>query len=93
VHGAHAAPLELALEPEVEIGRVDTDEQRHAFGEQPSPERATNAKQLGQMRDHLDEAAHGELLEREPGFAAGRFHFRSRRCRQSARAASARARR
>ena len=46
--------------------------------EQARAKLAPDAEQLGQMREHFDEAAHGELLEREPGLAAGGLHARAR---------------
>ncbi len=78
MHGANTAPLELRLESEIELGRVDADEQRHARAQQPRAKVAADANQLGDVPEHLDEAAHGELLDRIPRLAALGLHLRTR---------------
>ncbi len=78
VHGARTVALQLALEREIEIGRVDADEHRHAFGKQSARQRATDGEDLGQPGEDLRDAAHGERLERVPCLAPGLLHFRSR---------------
>mgnify|MGYP003694605919 CR=1 FL=1 len=76
MHGAHAMPLEVALEPEIEIRRVDPDEHRDRHIEQPPSERAAQSPQLRNAGHHLGKAADRERFERRPDFAAGRLHFR-----------------
>jgi hypothetical protein len=89
VNRAHALALQLALEPEVEVGRVDADEQRDVSRAGARAQLAANAQQLRQVRDDLGEAAHRELLERIPRVAAA-ASMRGPRCRRSARSGSAR---
>ena len=66
----------LRLEPEVEVGRVDADEDRGAFGNEARAKRAADAEQFRQVRDDLGEAAHREAFHRVPGFAALGLHLR-----------------
>ncbi len=74
MHGAHARALELRFEAEVEIRRVDADEDRHALGAQPSREPAAQCEELRQAGQHLDQPAHRQRFQRIPGLAAGRLH-------------------
>jgi hypothetical protein len=50
MHGAHAAPLQHALEAQVEIGRIDADQDRNALGEKPARDRAARAVPEGARR-------------------------------------------
>ena len=78
MHGAHAAALEPRLEAEVEVRRVDADEQRHALAATRRDASARRMRdELGQVADDLDEAAHRQRLQRVPRLAAGRLHPRS----------------
>src|SRR5439155_25817396 len=74
---AHAVALEFALERQVEVGRVDTDEHRNAFREKPARKRAPYSENFRQAADDLGKPADGERFERMPRLAAGRLHFRS----------------
>jgi len=76
--GAHALPLEAALEAEIELGRVDADEQRSPRCAQPAIHVAPDAHELGQMPDHFNDAAHREAFLRMPRLAASAFHARTR---------------
>src|SRR5262249_9518291 len=74
VNRTHAAPLEPRLEAEIEIGRIHTDEQRSLSRAQPSIYLATDAHELRNVAQYLDDAADGELFQRIPQLAAGGFH-------------------
>ena len=76
VDGGDAGVLELAFEPEVEIGRIDADEEirpvaQHAFGEL-----APDAHDLAVVAQRLGIAAHRELLHREMRLEALGRHAR-----------------
>ena len=87
----HSRGLELDLDAEVEVGRVDADEGIGPGGEQALDEPAADRQDLAQVAEHLGIAAHRELVVRPPGGkaaarpCAGRRSLR-RRARASARA-------
>ena len=74
MQAAHAGALQSCLEAEVEVRGVDSDEQRHALGDETPVERAAKRDELRQPRQHFDESAHGKRFERIPRLAAGRLH-------------------
>src|SRR5258706_4368598 len=66
------------FEAEIEIGRVDADEEVGGLIEQQAPELAPDREDLGNVLERLDVAAHGELLEREERTSAFTDHLRAR---------------
>ena len=90
---AHAAALELALEAEVEVRRVDADEDRHALGERGAARArggCGRARAAGRRprRSRAPRAFPADTTPRTP-----RPPSSARRCRRSAPPAGARARR
>src|SRR6185503_17744630 len=77
MHGAHTPALELPLEAEVEVGRVDADEYGDARVEEAARETAAQRDEPRQVRDHLGKPANGELLGGCEGFAARCLHLRT----------------
>src|SRR3954465_8420810 len=77
VNGANAATLQLALESQIEIRRIDADEHGNMRIAETLRDVAAQADESRQVRYDLDEAAHGEVLGRRPRLAARRFHLRS----------------
>jgi len=74
VHGAYAALLEPAFDAEVEVGRVDADEDvglpvQHALAKRPA-----QLQETGQVGQHFGQAHHRQFARIEPGVHAGRAH-------------------
>jgi hypothetical protein len=76
VDGGHTGIAQLALQPQVEIGRIDADEGGRLVPEQAVEQAATDAGQVAVVLEHLEIAAHGQFLGRPPGVEAGRLHAR-----------------
>ena len=76
--GARAGTLQLVLEREIEIGRVDADENGHAFREQAARQRAADAEDLRQPRYDLGYATDRQRFQRVPRLAPRRLHLRTR---------------
>ena len=71
---AHTVIFETRFEPEVEVGRIDADEQRRLNRSQAMIDVAPDAYQLRQMAQHFRVAAQREFGHRVPDRAAGAFH-------------------
>ena len=91
VHRLHAGGAQLDLEVEVEVGRVDADEGVGLVLHQPLGQLVADADDLAEVAEHLDVAAHRELVVRPPGLKALLGHPRARRCPRPPGPASARA--
>ena len=76
MHRADAAGLQARFEIEVEIGRVHADEEIGLGRQQPLGELVADAGQLAIVAQHLDVAAHRQLVVRPPGLEALRGHLR-----------------
>jgi len=74
MHRRDARALELRLEPQVEVGRVDADEEVRALADELRGEARADAQQLRQAAHRLDVAAHRELLHRHERAGARRDH-------------------
>src|SRR5712691_10881462 len=72
-----AGPLQPALERQIEIRGVDADEQPRPRRREPAPELPPDPENLRKMPQHLDVAAHRELLHAEPGIEPLSLHFRA----------------
>ena len=83
--------LQLELDAEVEVGRVDADEGIGRLGEQPLDEPVADREDLAEVAEHLEIAAHRELVVRPPGGEALLGHARTADALGDERAASARA--
>ena len=57
MHRPHAGALELRFDAEIELRRVDADEELHARGDELAHELAPQRKNPGQPRQDLDEPA------------------------------------
>ena len=79
------------LEVEVEVGRIDADEDVGLVAQQPLGELVADADDLAVVAQHLDVAAHRELVVRPPGLEAARGHPRPADALGRQRRASARA--
>jgi hypothetical protein len=77
VHRRNSRSLELALEPQVEVGGVDADEKARPRREEPPPELSPDPVDFQKMPQHFDVAAHRKLLHGEPGIEALRLHLRA----------------
>jgi hypothetical protein len=77
VHGGNAPRLQLRLERQVEIGRVDADERARRVSPQMLRKPAPDGDDFGQVAQHLNVAAHGQLFEGEKHFQARSFHARA----------------
>src|SRR5476651_1729198 len=64
MHGGHARSLEAILEIEVEVGRVDPDEQLRTLIEQPGSEAPPDSHDFAIVPQDLDISSHGQLLHR-----------------------------
>ena len=75
---AHAGALQLALEPEIEVGRVDADEQRHARA-QAGARRSSRRmrKSSGRCATTSTKPRTASFSMRKPHLAAGRLHPRT----------------
>ena len=62
MHRRNARGLELPLQAEIEVRRVDADEQVGTVVEEVAPQARADAEDLAQVLQHLDVAAHRELL-------------------------------
>ncbi len=77
MHRLHAAGAQRGLEVEVEVRRIDADEELGPFAQQPGAQLAPDAGDLGVVAQHLDIAAHRQLLLRPPALEAARQHLRA----------------
>ena len=77
MHGADAARLELALDPEVEVGRIDADVHIGLEFEHAPAQRAAQRQQARQVAQHLGQAHHGQFLGRPPRLQPRRHHARA----------------
>src|SRR3569623_2767194 len=77
VHGTQAGRLELAFEPEVEVGRVAADEDIRLECDQAPAHVGADAQQFRQMGEHFHQAHHAELLGGIPGFQPRFDHART----------------
>ena len=77
VQRLEAGAFQPRLQVEIEIRRIDADEQVGPLGQQAVAQLLADTKQLGQARQHLQVAAHRELLDRPPGLEAARRHLRA----------------
>ena len=92
MHRADARVLEPAFEAEVEVGRVDADEDiRAATRAGAGAASRRSAQQARQVRQHFGQAHHREFGGVVPGIQSGRAHARRRRRRRIPRRESARA--
>jgi hypothetical protein len=76
VDRAHAAALQPPLEPEIEVRRVDTDEERNALGQQQRGERPAQPDELGQLAQPGEPRTASVSSDTRP---APRVHLRQRR--------------
>ena len=74
MHGAHAARLEPALEAEVEVGRVDADEDVGLPVQDPAAQAAAQAQQAGQVGQHFGQSHDRKLAGVMPGVHSGGAH-------------------
>ena len=80
---AHARALELRFQAEIEIRRIDADEQPRLRPQEPAAQPVPDTHELRQVREHFHIAAQRELRHRVPGFAPGRNHLRPRDSREA----------
>ena len=73
----HARRFQLGLDAEVEVGRVDADEGIGLVGEQALDQAVPDREDLAEMAEHLEVAAHRELVVRPPGDEAALGHARA----------------
>jgi hypothetical protein len=64
VHGGNAGLLELRFQGEVEIRRIDTDEDTRPFLQEMARNARADPKQFGQVAQHLDVAVDRQLFAR-----------------------------
>ena len=76
VHGAQARAAQAGFEVEVEVGRVDADEQVGPVGQQALLERLADADDAAVVAQHLDVAAHRQAIEGPVGAEAVALHDR-----------------
>ena len=76
--------LQRRFEVQVEIGRIDADEDVGRLAQQALAQLVADADDLAVVAQHLDVAAHGQLLVRPPGLEAVRAPSAGRRCRRAA---------
>ncbi len=72
----NAVPLQPALQGQVEVRRVDPDEQPRPCRQQAGGDAATHEEQPGQVPQYLDVAPHREPLHRVPRLEPGGLHLR-----------------
>lgn len=77
LHRRNARLLEIHLEVEIEIGRVDADEKRRPVAEEMLAELSAYSDDLPVMPEHLYEAAYRELFHREENLHPRSFHLRT----------------
>jgi hypothetical protein len=77
VNRTYALALEPTLEPQVEIRRIDADEQWRTGLSQTAEYVAADADKLGDARKDLDEPTQGELFQRVPQIASRARHARA----------------
>ncbi|MCY1526941.1 hypothetical protein D9M68_619870 [compost metagenome] len=77
MNGLDALAAQAGFEVEIEIGRIDTDEQLGALAQQPGLELAADTGDLGVVPKHLDVAAYGQLFLRPPALEAVGQHART----------------
>ena len=77
MHGANTGSAQVALEVQIEIGRIDTNEGIGPVPQQPLLELVAYAHKLSVMTQHLDVAAHGQFFAGPPGREAATDHLRS----------------
>src|SRR5256886_13408491 len=75
---SYAPGLEARFEAEIEIGRVDADEEIGRIAQELRAERAADREDRGHALQHLDVAAHRELFHGKERASAFRDHLRSR---------------
>src|SRR5438874_449318 len=75
VNRPDTASLELPLETQIEVRRVDADEHSDARLAKPARERAAQPPQLGNSPQNFGESTNGQRLERHPWFAPRLFHL------------------
>ncbi len=73
----NAGVLEFPLEPEVEVGGVDADEQIRPVAQHALRQAAADAHDLAVVAQRLCIAAHRQLLHREMRFEALGHHART----------------
>ena len=76
MHGRHAGLLQRSLEAEVEIRRIDTDEDIRAQIEQTLLQLATNAGNFTVMLERIPVAHDRQLAHRPPAIHTLRLHAR-----------------
>lgn len=74
--GADPAALQTRFEIQVEVRRVDPDEQVRRIGKETLLEGPPDTGDLPVMFEHFEIAPHGELLRRPPGLEALPLHAR-----------------
>ena len=76
MHRPHAARLQVGFQIQVEIGRVDADEHVGSVGgQQALLQLRADADDLAVVAQHLDIAAHRQLLAGPPGLEAVSGHL------------------
>jgi hypothetical protein len=77
VDGLDARGLQLRFQPQVEIGCIHADEGPWRIGQQAAGQGTADTRDLSVVAQHLDIAAHGQLLVRPPGPKAVCGHART----------------
>jgi hypothetical protein len=77
MNGRNAALLECLFQPEIEVRRVNADEHIGRISQQAAFEVRADGGDLAIVPEHLDVAAHRQLLERMPGVEAQPEHLRT----------------
>jgi hypothetical protein len=74
MHGLDPAFAQPALQPQIEIGPIDTDEDRGRMGDEMLPKLAAQTQQFGQMGQDLGQAHDRQPLHVEQGLTADLTH-------------------
>ena len=77
MHGRNPGGFQAGLEREVEVGCIDTDENRRRFAQQLLFQRSLDRLDLAIMRQHLEQAAHCQFFHWPVAAKAGLLHARS----------------
>ena len=76
MNGGDACALQCFFERQIEIGRIDADEERWSLLQHAVSQPAPNAENFTKAFKHFNVAAHGELFHRIPRRCARRLHSR-----------------
>ncbi len=77
LESGNAGPLQPPLQPQIEIRRVDADEQIGRLAQKMLSQRPADAQDGGQAAHGLHVAAHGQGFHGEQGVHTGGDHFRA----------------